>query len=646
MKFLSPEEYAQLGFMCGVEIHQQLLTDMKMFCHCPAGLYSDEYDAEVLRHMRPTLSELGEYDGTALMEFKTKKQILYRLNKESVCTYEMDDTPPFLVNQQGLDIAIEICLLLNLNLVDEMHIARKQYLDGSIPTGFQRTAIVGVEGFILFKDKKIRLIQLSIEEDSCREVEDRGHNIIFKTDRLGMPLIEAVTYPDMKTPWEAAEVVETLGRILRVTEKVRRGLGSVRQDVNVSIRGGTRIEIKGVPKFGFIPALTHIEALRQKALLDIRQEIKRRSIDADNFQWVEKDVTHLLKDTTLPQFRKAMKKGHRIRAIKLCGLAGILNHPTQPDINFDRELAGRVRVIACLDEQPIIFHTDNYRLYEGYRKDLKNLRKVFKSSDLDVIILVWGPEEDTITAIDEIRLRMVDAMKGVPSETRQACSDGTTDFERILPGADRMYPDTDLPPTKIDGPRIQRIRSQLPELPWVREDRYKKHSLPPETAYRLAVSPHARLFDRIERELKVEMKLVGITLVQVLKALKRGGYEVKNITPERIYEIFQGLSQGRFYPALVKDLLKIIARSPEKSLNQLLENFSLLSEGEALQIMEETLAEDPLFVPSWDTRNRLFQYYSGKIMKKLRGRFPAHRVEELVKERVDGLLKERAVKEG
>jgi len=137
-------DYGAVGLICGLEVHQQLLTDRKLFCHCPAGRYSRTHDGVVLRHMRPTLSELGVYDGTALMEFKTRKHIIYLLNRENTCTYEMDDTPPFPVNQDALDVAIEQCLMLGCDIVDEVHIARKQYLDGSIPTGFQRTAVVGV----------------------------------------------------------------------------------------------------------------------------------------------------------------------------------------------------------------------------------------------------------------------------------------------------------------------------------------------------------------------------------------------------------------------------------------------------------------------------------------------------------------------
>src|SRR3990170_1803261 len=197
---MTESDYAAVGFKSGLEIHQQLLTSKKLFCRCPAGHYSDAYDAEILRHMRPTLSELGEYDGTALMEFKTKKEIIYQINHRTVCTYEMDDTPPFELNDEALDIALGIGMLYRCTMVDEIHIARKQYLDGSIPTGFQRTTIVGVNGTIPYKDRSIAIIQLGLEEDACREVSDVGHRRIYITDRLGMPLIETVTAPDMFTP--------------------------------------------------------------------------------------------------------------------------------------------------------------------------------------------------------------------------------------------------------------------------------------------------------------------------------------------------------------------------------------------------------------------------------------------------------------
>ena len=250
-QFLSDSSFQKLGFRCGLEVHQQLLTSKKLFCRCPARLYNTHYDAEVLRHMRPTLSEMGEYDGTALMEFKTRKDVIYRLNSDSVCTYEMDDAPPFELNEQALDVALELALMLGCSLVGEIHIIRKQYLDGSIPAGFQRTAIIGVDGGIPFRGRTIGIRQLAVEEDACREVSDCGHIMTYRTDRLSIPLSETVTEPQMYTPEEAAAVGWEIARLARVTGKVRRGAGAARQDVNVSIEGSTRVEIKGVSR---IPA--------------------------------------------------------------------------------------------------------------------------------------------------------------------------------------------------------------------------------------------------------------------------------------------------------------------------------------------------------------------------------------------------------
>ncbi|MBL6950952.1 MAG: Glu-tRNA(Gln) amidotransferase GatDE subunit E, partial [Bacteroidales bacterium] len=292
-KEATQKDYDRIGFMSGLEVHQQLDTKEKLFCRCPAGIYQkpDEFDAEVIRHMRPTLSELGEYDGTALMEFKTRKEIVYRISNKTACTYDVDDTPPFPVNREALNIALELSLLSNLKIVGEVHITRKQYLDGSIPTGFQRTAIIGVEGEIQLRNKKVRLIQLSLEEDSCREVSDIGHQRIYRTDRLGIPLIETVTYPDFKNPDEVKEGADYIRFLNRSTGRVKTGIGSTRADVNVSCEGGTRVEIKGVAHTGWMPELTHNEAFRQYALLHIREILNTRIKEPKTWETVTRLIT-------------------------------------------------------------------------------------------------------------------------------------------------------------------------------------------------------------------------------------------------------------------------------------------------------------------------------------------------------------------
>ncbi|MFC1476121.1 Glu-tRNA(Gln) amidotransferase subunit GatE, partial [Candidatus Zixiibacteriota bacterium] len=493
------ETYAEWGLKSGLEIHQQLNTRHKLFCRCPVRPYSDHVDAEILRHMRPTLSELGEYDGTALMEFKTKKNIIYQLDNRSVCTYEMDDTPPFELNLEALDIALEIALLLDCNIVSELHVSRKQYLDGSIPTGFQRTTIVGVEGKIPVNGRKIGIIQLGLEEDACREVADEGHQRTYRTDRLGIPLIETVTYPDMQTPQEVAAAAQVIRYLTRATGKVRTGIGAARQDVNVSVTGGRRVEIKGVPKIRMIPRLVHNEALRQCSLLSIRRELKSRGIAEDTFKHLSRDVTDQIKSTSFGPLRQALEENLRVMAVVIRGYHGILNFSTQPGTTFAKEIIDRVRVIACLDQFPNLIHSDapSDNLLSG---EWMRLKRFTGCREKDALVLTWGSAADVSRAAEEIGIRAREAAVGIPAETRQALSDGTNGFERILPGPNRMYPDTDLPPLAVPEAKIREIRDKLPEPPWEKERRYIAMGIAASLAEDLSRSAMSDAFERLVHE--------------------------------------------------------------------------------------------------------------------------------------------------
>jgi len=549
---MTADDYAKVGFKSGLEIHQQLLTEKKLFCRCPAGKYSSEYHAEILRHMRPTLSELGEYDGTALMEFKTKKDIIYRINRSTVCTYEMDDTPPFQINEQALDIAIEVGMLLNSSVVDEIHIARKQYLDGSIPTGFQRTAIVSVGGFIPYKDRNINIIQMSIEEDSCREFSDIGHQRIYLADRLGMPLIETVTEPEMRTPQEVAEVNDLLRRLVRSTGKVRTGIGAGREDVNVSVTGGTRIEIKGVSKITTIPLLTYNEAMRQWNLLKLREELHRRGITEDTFSAKVDDVTKILRKTRYQPIYNAIYEGKLVYCVTLRNFKNLLRWQTQTDTYFSKEISDRVRVIACLTTLPNIIHSD----YQGETissAEGKALRKAIGATEDDTIVLVWGNKQDATTGAKEIIIRAKEATIGVPSETRQALHDGTNGFERILPGPQRMYPDTDLPPKKVTTEKLEQIRSNLPKQIWVREKEYRELNLPEHYVRTLAFSKYANVFERIIKELNIKPMLAATVIVDYPKKLKKKGFDISSIKEEYFYNILKAYSEKR----IVRDAIII-----------------------------------------------------------------------------------------
>lgn len=625
---MTPEDYEKIGFKSGLEVHQQLLTDKKLFCHCPAGKYQSSYHAEILRHMRPTLSELGEYDGTALMEFKTKKDIIYRMHYDTVCTYEMDDTPPFLINDQALDIALEVGMLFNGYVVDELHIARKQYLDGSIPTGFQRTAITCVGGKIPYKDRVINLIQMSIEEDSCREVSDIGHKRVYITDRLGMPLIETVTYPEMKTPQEVAEVNNILRRLVRSTGKVRTGIGAGREDVNVSVRGGTRVEIKGVPNIKRIPLLVYNEAMRQWNLLRLREVLANKGITTETFSAEYKNVTKQLRKTNYGPISESLRNNGQVNCVIVRGFSGYMKWQTQTDTYLSKEISDRVRVIACLTSLPNIIHSDN--IGENISSaDWNALKKTMGATSDDALIVVWGPEADAETGAKEIIIRCKEITIGIPSETRQALRDGTNGFERILPGPERMYPDTDLPPVPITEERLQRIRAGMPEQIWKRETRYKELGVPADLIPDLATSKFAKIFDYAVSDFKIDPVTASASIIQYPKKLHRKGLKTNQLNDEVFMSIFKALKSGR----ILKEAVIVI-------LEDFLNNGKLI---EALFPMPCSVDEIKSRINSGYIQLKHISLYSqdnkhellmGLVMNDLRGRVSGEQVSKMVEEKL------------
>ncbi|HDS01838.1 MAG TPA: Glu-tRNA(Gln) amidotransferase subunit GatE [candidate division Zixibacteria bacterium] len=632
---LDDSRFKELGFKCGLEVHQQLDTAKKLFCRCPVGYVDGPPDGLIVRHMRPTLSELGEYDGTALMEFKTKKEVVYELFRDNVCTYEMDDTPPFPINQEALDIALQISMLFNCHIVDELHITRKQYLDGSIPTGFQRTAIVGVEGWIPYKDRKIRIIQVALEEDACREVHDIGHQIRFRTDRLSTPLVEIVTYPDMQTPTEAMEVDEVIGRVLRSSGRVRRGIGVTRQDVNVSIDGGTRVELKGIDKTGYIKRLTEVEGLRQKSLLEIKSELRKRGISPSTIHSEKKDLTEIFKKIAHPVISEVINNGGKVGGIMLERFAGILNYKTQPNKTFADEISGRIKVIACIDKYPNIIHSDDISCAELPDEICDEIKKVFHMRHTDAIIITWGTEADVNMALSEVKIRAVEATEGVPNETRQHIGEGITDFERILPGPDRMYPDTDSSPVAITKDRLDKLRAVLPDPAYSRDERWMELGLSDELVYSLGRSKFALMYDRLLKRNLTDPVFLAYLFEGYLKNLKRQGRDLIFISDDLLAYILEQTGQRELPNEAVYVALDYLSSNGTNiPLERLFDELNLIpmTESDVSSLIESKAAE--LDGDRFKSEEKLIEYIIGQVKSETRGKFPPEKLKDMVKEQV------------
>ncbi len=595
---LAPQDYQELGFLCGLEVHQQLLTRSKLFCRCPAGVRVQQHDAEVLRHMRPTLSEMGEYDGCALMEFKTRKEIVYLLEHGTVCTYEMDDTPPFAIDEEAVRQALLISRFFDLQLASELQVMRKQYLDGSIPTGFQRTAMVGIGGVIPFRDselgrdRELRIRQLTLEEDSCREVADVGHRITFRTDRLGMPLIETVTEPDLLTPRDVALGGRLLAQVAQTSGHVRRGPGSGRQDVNVSIAGSRRVEIKGVGQHRLLPRLVHNEAYRHLNLLRIRQELRQRGLSPELRGDLHVDVTGLLGCCGCRPIEESVAAGNAVRAVRLPGFGGLLAYPTQPNTWFAQEFADRVRVIACLTGRPFMLSHD----LPGHRELLlgniwPEVRAALRADAEDSVVIVWGDPRDLDTAVQEILLRAEEAFSGVPSETRQAHPDGTTGFERILPGPERMYPDTDTPPLPIQDAWVQEIEQSRWEMPWARVDRYVKSGLSPAAANRLAAATWADLFDELAPQQPATAQRLAAALEKRLPHFWREAGVRDLPDAERLRGLVAALDAGEVHACGTEAVLDRLLWETDASASSIVDEHRLGDGSELVPRIQEILKQ-------------------------------------------------------
>lgn len=634
------ESYKELGLMCGLEVHQQLKTEKKLFCHCPAGKFQkmDQFQAEITRHMRPTLSEMGGYDGTALMEFKTKKTIIYRIADETTCTYEIDDTPPFKINNQALNIALEIAQLLKSNIVGELHITRKQYLDGSIPTGFQRTAIVSIEGEIPLKSKTVRIIQLSIEEDSCREVSDVGHVRVYTTDRLGMPLIETVTYPELETPFEAAEAAQYIRFLNRSTGKVRTGIGAAREDVNVSIAGGTRVEIKGVSRISSIPELVHNEAFRQKSLLKIKKLLNERLPNKETWKISYKTLTE--EELQTLGIINSSKKNLEYTAINLPYFKEILSFFTGPGRSFSDEISDRLKVIACI-EKPNMLHSEDWE--ENIKGiTFEKIRNLLKSQPQDSQIILWGPKEDIPTALATIEERCLMAFEEVPKETRKALENGTTLFERVLPGADRMYPDTDSAPISISESLIKDIGADIPKEVSYRLHQLRIWQIPEDTYFYLLRNNLVPLIEKINLDFKISPLMVGTLLGHKLKHLEGNASQSfvnaktsKAFNYNKIYDLYKFITQEELHYDIAYDLLPEIYKNDKAEMSLLLQNINF-EKSCTENIVKEILALKDSFMRINTSKNpqAIVKWIMKELHSKAVGNIPLKELAEIVEKEV------------
>ena len=561
--------YEKLGLKCGLEIHQQLDTQTKLFCRCPAKLQGTrEPEFTISRKMRPVLGEMGTYDKAMLTEYGKEMGIVYEGYNDVVCTYEQDDTPPFSCNIEARRIALQIAMLLNANIIEEMHVCRKNYLDGSVPCGFQRTMILGTDGYIeLENGKKIGIDILSLEEEAARRIKTENKTNYFRLDRLGIPLVEVTTKPDISTPYECRECAERIGLLLWSTN-VKKVIGSIRQDINVSIIDGTRIEIKGVQKLGWIPLLINHEISRQLKLIEIKGELEKRKLDENTINENVIDLSEPLSKTKSTFISKGIKSGKKLFGISFSGFKGIFGKELMENYRFGTEVSSKVNIISGL--KGIIHSDEDLNKYKFSKEDIGKIKEKLSSKEGDCFVLVLGSDKEVKKAMKVIINRVKFAFKGVPPETRKALESGNTEFLRELHGGARLYPDTDTEAIFNLKEEIQEIHKNLPELPWLTIKKYsKKYDTEERLIKDLIFTGKLQLFDDLIEFYPDNPSLIFATLLETTKALRREGKNMENISDNDFLEIFTLLKKKEISKEAIEELMSLKADSPELSIDEI-----------------------------------------------------------------------------
>ena len=606
-----------VGVKVGLEIHQQLATNKKLFCNC-TPIESDEYSIKFQRKLRVSKSELGEFDPAALFESTKSKTIMYYANHESSCLVEQDEEPPHELDTDARKIALIISSALKSNIFSEIYPMRKTVIDGSNTTGFQRTMLISQGGFYNAGKTKIGIQSICLEEDAAKILGEEGSIRKFGLERLGIPLVEIATDPFEVELTEIKKIALSLGRILRSTKKVKRGLGSIRQDVNVSIKDGNGvvIEVKGVQQLDQLEKVVEYEAKRQHGLLQISKKIQEKNWEFTDED--KKDITELFSKCKSKIIQNAIKKNQRIIAVSFKKMAGIFGFLPYEGIRLGKEVAELVRFFGIGG----VFHSDELPNYGIEESDLEELRKFIKIKENDAFLILASPEEKIHTIVNQIILRIEHIRDhGIPIDTRLATQTGETKFLRPRPGSARMYPETDIPPIIITKEELSEAEKNIPKS-W--DDSIKeietKYKINPQLAEQIFDSRYIGLFENIIKKINTNPTFVASILCSSITNLERSGLDSNLLKNEEISKLFQLLEKGEISKESIEIILENIMSGKSKTVKEAIENTSIesISGIDLEKIIEEIVEKNESIIKN--QKERAMGPLMGIVMKELRGK--------------------------
>jgi len=624
-------DYRELGFRCGIEIHQQLDTETKLFCDCETEMEHLEPAAQVRRSLRPTPGESGGVDQAAKYEFLKDQDFIYNIYHDKTCLVELDEEPPHPVNREALRTALEAAYLMDCSVPDEVQFMRKSVIDGSNTTGFQRTAIVALDGELETDSGTVQITDIELEEESASIHKRKEDVAIYDLDRLGIPLIEIGTDASIQSPEHAQEVAEELGMLMRSTGKVKRGLGTIRQDVNVSIEGGARIEVKGFQDVRNLQELVENEVQRQQRLLELKDDLQEDGIGEIDPQVV--DLTDAFADTDNGIIGTMIENGGRVLATTL-PLEGYMNRDLCADHHLGRELADHAEAQGLKG----IMHTDEDVSKYGLEEEFAVAADVLGKEDGEVVVIAAGPDPAVHNAMDAVIDRADQLLEGVPEETRDADQDFTTTYSRPLPGSARMYPETDIPPIPITDEYREELREDLPATLREREQQLQP-VIGEELAAQITSSRLFPVFERLREEFEdMDREIANLLTNQLRDIESRYDADTDRLTEQQFRGVLELLEDGAIAKDVIGDLLRYAIADPDTPVDALVEEHGLeaADDDTVEEAVQEVIEEKRDFIREQGEHAQ--GALMGEVMQKLGDGADGQKVNEILARELGKLL--------
>ncbi len=631
---MSELDINKIRLKVGLEIHQQLSTNKKLFCNC-SSTETNEFTFKFSRKLRATKSELGTYDPAAIFESTKSKRMIYYTNPDSCCLVEQDEEPPHDLDHDTKNIAILIASSLKSNIFSEIYPMRKMVIDGSNTSGFQRTMLISQGGYLDVEGKKIGIQSICLEEDAAKLLDDRDTERDFSLERLGIPLVEIALEPVNAGPVEMRKIALALGRLLRTTKKVARGLGSIRQDVNVSVNNGGIVEVKGVQQLDQLEKVIEYEAKRQHGLILISEKLAKLNLEQISKLEDVYDVTKIMKDCKSKIIQKSLKENAAIKVIKIKNFSGMFNFSPYENIRLGKELGQLVRFFGIGG----IFHSDELPNYGIENSDIEKIKNLIKNNDNDGFLIIAGKDSKIDFAIDSIINRIADAKIGVPAETRMATQTGETVYLRPKPGASRMYPETDIPPIIVSKDEINFAEKNIPKS-WDESlcDLQKKYELNSQLAEQIFDSEYLELFEKIYTNKNSSPNFVASVLCSTITNLERQGLDPNLLKHDEIIKTFEFLNLGKISKESVEMIFEQIMSGKTKSVDETLQKSSIgtLNDEELVKIVDEIIQKNPELIKNQGSHS--IGILMGIAMKSLRGKASGEKINQLLQKKIIDIL--------